>query len=52
MQYDQLDIKKRSIEKQAEIQRKQLLEKITNLNETVTQEKDTREQWISRYEKE
>jgi chromosome segregation ATPase len=32
---DQLEIKKRSIEKQSEIQRKQLLEKINNLNDVI-----------------
>ncbi len=52
MQNDQLDIKKKSAEKQSEIQRKQLLEKISNLNEVISHEKDTREQWIQRYEKE
>ena len=52
MQNDQLDIKKKSAEKQSEIQRKQLLEKISTLNEVISHEKDTREQWIQRYEKE
>ncbi len=36
MQNDQLDIKKRAAEKQGEIQRKQMLEKISNLNEVVS----------------
>ena len=52
MQNDQLDIKKKSAEKQSEVQRKQLLEKIATLNELISHEKDTREQWIQRYEKE
>ena len=52
MTNDQLDIKKRSVEKQAEVQRKQLLEKISSLNEVISSEKDTRETWINRYEKE
>ena len=51
-QNDQLEIKKKSLDKQAEIQRKQLLDKIQNLNELVSAEKDTREMWINRYEKE
>mmetsp|Transcript_32051 Transcript_32051/g.31349 ORF Transcript_32051/g.31349 Transcript_32051/m.31349 type:complete len:207 (+) Transcript_32051:1765-2385(+) len=51
-QNDMLEIKKRSLDKQSEIQRKQLLDKIQNLNELVSAEKDTREMWINRYEKE
>jgi lambda repressor-like predicted transcriptional regulator len=41
-----------SLEKQNEIQRKQLLDKIMQQNEQITAEKDTREIWINRYEKE
>ena len=51
-QNDTLEIKKKSIDKQSEIQRKQLLDKILSLNELVSAEKDTREMWINRYEKE
>lgn len=51
-QNDALEIKKKSIDKQAEIQRKQLLDKIQTLNELVSAEKDTREMWINRFEKE
>ena len=51
-QNDALEIKKKSLDKQAEIQRKQLLDKIANLNELVSAEKDTREMWINRFEKE
>lgn len=47
-----MEIKKKSLDKQSEIQRKQLLDKIQNLNELVSAEKDTREMWINRYEKE
>jgi len=47
-----LEIKKKSIEKQSEIQRKQLLEKLKNFEEVVSQEKDAREMWIQRYESE
>lgn len=32
--------------------KKQLQEKINNLNEILTGEKETREMWIERYEKE
>jgi hypothetical protein len=41
-----LDIKKKSAEKQSEVQRKQLMEKVAALNEVIAHEKDTREQWI------
>ena len=51
-QNDSLEIKKKSLDKQSEIQRKQLLDKIQSLNELVSAEKDTREMWINRYEKE
>jgi hypothetical protein len=51
-QNDTLEIKKKSLDKQSEIQRKQLLDKIQNLNELVSAEKDTREMWINRFEKE
>ena len=49
---DELDIKKRSIEKQQQVQNKQLIEKIKNLMDAISQEKDTRELWIGRYERE
>lgn len=51
-QNDALEIKKKSLDKQNEIQRKQLLDKISNLNDLVSAEKDTREKWINLYEKE
>ena len=51
-QNDALEIKKKSLDKQSEIQRRQLLDKISNLNELVSAEKDTRELWINRFEKE
>lgn len=49
---DALEIKRRSIEKQAEVQRRQLLEKVAALNDVIAAEKDTREVWINRFEKE
>jgi hypothetical protein len=49
---DVLEIEKKSVEKQNEIQRKQLLEKIVQQDEQIAAEKDTREIWINRYEKE
>jgi hypothetical protein len=45
-----LRIQKKSLEKQFEIQRKQLTDKITQQNEQIAAEKDTREVWINRYE--
>jgi chromosome segregation ATPase len=51
-QCDMLDTKKQSIERQFELTKKQLNEKITNLNEIINGEKETREMWIDRYEKE
>jgi hypothetical protein len=47
-----LEIQKKAMDKQSEIQRKQMLDKINQLNLQITAEKDTREVWISRYEKE
>ena len=49
---DQLEIEKKSNEKQNEIQRKQLLDKINQQDQLIAAEKDTREIWINRYEKE
>jgi hypothetical protein len=47
-----LEIQKKAIDKQSEIQRKQMLDKVNQLNLQITAEKDTREVWINRYEKE
>ena len=47
---DELRIQKKSLEKQFEIQRKQLTDKITQQNEQIAAEKDTREVWINRFE--
>jgi len=49
---DTLEIEKKSLEKQNDIQRKQLLDKINQQTELIAAEKDTREIWINRYEKE
>jgi chromosome segregation ATPase len=51
-QNEALDIKKQSIERQFELTKKQLNEKVNNLNEIISNEKETRDQWIERYEKE
>ena len=44
--------KKQGVERQFELTKKQLNEKISNLNEIINSEKETREMWIERYEKE
>jgi hypothetical protein len=49
---ENIEIKKASLERQAEITKKQLTEKIANLNDILLSEKETREMWIERYEKE
>ena len=49
---DSEQIKRQGIEKQFELTKKQLGEKVSNLNEIIDAEKDTRNMWIERYEKE
>ena len=49
---ENLEVKKASLERQFDITKKQLSEKISNLNEVLISEKETREMWIERYEKE
>lgn len=47
-----LEIEKRALEKMYELQRKMQQDKIEQLNVQIAAEKDTREIWINRYEKE
>jgi len=47
-----LDIKRQGVERQFEAAKKQLTERINNLNEVITGEKETRDLWVERYEKE
>ena len=47
-----LEIKKQGVERTLELTKKQLNEKIVNLNEIIAGEKETREMWVERYEKE
>ena len=47
-----IEIKKQGIERQFEMAKKQLNERISNLNEVINGEKETRDLWIDRYEKE
>lgn len=51
-QLEQIEIKKQGVERAAELTKKQMTEKITSLNEIINGEKETREMWIERYEKE
>jgi hypothetical protein len=50
--HEALDTKKQGIERQFELSKKQLNEKIGNLNDIIDGEKTTRDMWIERYEKE
>ena len=51
-QCELLDTKKQGVERDFEQTKKRLNEKINNLNEIINGEKETREMWIERYEKE
>lgn len=51
-QNEQLDTKKQGVERQYELSKKQLNEKISNLTEVLAGEKETRQQWVERFEKE
>jgi septal ring factor EnvC (AmiA/AmiB activator) len=47
-----LSIKSTALEKQLEVSKKKLDEKVGNLNEILSAEKESRENWSERYEKE
>lgn len=49
---ENLEIKRVAFEKQTEIQKKELTEKISSLQDIIKAEKTTRESWIDRYKKE
>lgn len=49
---DATETKKQAIERQFELTKKQLNERISNLNEIMNGEKETREMWIERFDKE
>ena len=51
-QNEQIETKKQGIERQLELYKKQSTEKINNLQDIIVGEKDTRLQWVERYEKE
>ena len=47
-----IDIKRQGVERAFDMAKKQLNEKIASLNEVIVGEKETRDMWIERYEKE
>lgn len=49
---EQLELKKQGVERAAELLKKQLSDKVQSLNEVITAEKETRDMWVERYEKE
>jgi len=46
------EIKKQGLERQFDLQKKQLNEKIASMNDQITNEKEARDMWIERFEKE
>jgi len=50
--YEHLDIKKQGIERDFRLNQKQLNEKISNLNNIIEGEQETRKDWVDRYERE
>lgn len=49
---ESIEIKKQGLERQFDLQKKQLNEKIASMNDQITNEKETRDMWIERFEKE
>jgi len=49
---ESLESEKANENKHFEIQKRQYVEKITSLNEIITNEKETREMWVERFNKE
>lgn len=49
---ESVEIKKQGLERQFDLQKKQLNEKISSLNDQISNEKETRDMWIERFEKE
>ena len=47
-----LELRHQALEKQHEIQLKQQMDKVGNLNEILNTEKETRQSWVERFEKE
>ena len=47
-----IEIKKQGVERQFDLAKKQLNERIQNLQDVITGDKETRDMWIERYEKE
>lgn len=51
-QLEAAEIKRQGLERSADLKQKQQAEKISSLNELLAAEKETRESWIQRFEKE
>lgn len=49
---ENLEIRRSGMERQFELTKKQLNERVNNLNEIINGERETRDMWIERYEKE
>ncbi len=47
-----VEVKKQGVERQIELQKKQLQDKINSLNDVLTGERETRDMWIERFDKE
>lgn len=45
-----LDVQRKALERQNELQRKQLVDRLNIQNQQIAAEKDTREIWINKYE--
>jgi len=51
-QIESIEIKKQGLERQFELQKKQLNDKILSMQDQINNEKETRDMWIERFEKE
>ncbi len=47
-----IEIKRQGLERTLELTKKQMGDKITSLNDVIIAEKETRDMWIERFEKE
>ena len=45
-----LEVQRKALERQNELQRKQLMDRLNMQSQQIVAEKDTREIWINRYE--
>ena len=49
---ESIEIKRQGLERTLELTKKQMGDKITSLNDVIIAEKETRDMWIERFEKE